>query len=120
MGARGARHLLLRAAAVVAFGGLAVPSTASAQQDTTADEMLLRVRVERGPSRVMAAYARDSLVLLPVAGVLELAGVGAEARGGRRDGVALLGAGRRVVLALAEGLITRGDSSLPVSAGEWL
>ncbi len=117
---RGARHPLLRAAAVALLGGLAVPSAGSAQQDTTADEVLLRVRVERGPSRVMAAYARDSLVLLPVAGVLELAGVAAEPRGGRRDGVALLGAGRRVVLALAEGLITRGDSSLGVSPGEWL
>jgi hypothetical protein len=118
---RGARHLLLRAAALAAFGALAVTASASAQQDTTADEILIRVRVERGPSRVMTAFARDSLVLLPVAGVLDLVGVSATPGRGRRGDVLTIGVGpQRAVLSLAEGRIVRDDSTLPLTAYEWL
>ena len=69
------------AAAVV----LAVPTRVRAQQDSDLTELIVSVRIERGPEQVLVALARDSLVLLPVRKVLDLAEVRvAEAVPGQR------------------------------------
>lgn len=120
METRGARHLR-RATVVAVLGTLLVPGAGIAQQDSTAEQVLMRVQIARGPGRVFPAFARDSLVLLPVAALFDLVGTRFEAMPAGRGVVAPRGpGGGRVEILPGRGRLIRGDSARTLAPAEWL
>lgn len=63
-----------RAAVLLALSLLACPPSAAAQ-DTTVAELILAVRIARGPERTVAAVGRGRVAYLPLREVLDLAEV---------------------------------------------
>lgn len=109
----------VRGAAIAAAIGLALgPSRAAAQADTTLTDQLYEMRIAQGPTAVLPAVGRDTLVLLPLQALLRLAEIRVmrveEARAVTArvepEQVAL-----GVDLELAR--VTRGDSSRTFAAG---
>jgi hypothetical protein len=119
MGRSGAPRHALRAALSVVLGVVLAAPSLRAQQDTALTPLVLAVSVERGPGRVMEAYARDSVVLLPVGAVLDLLAIRATAsRVGARLDAQLPRVGP-VVFDGESRAVVRGDSARPVEGRLW-
>ena len=120
MGRSGALRHALRAALPAVLGVALTAPSLRAQQDTSLTPLVLQVAVEGGPARVVEAFARDSLVLLPVGTMLDLLGIGATAaRGGARLD-ALLPPNLRVVFDGEARQVVRGDSAKAIEGRLWL
>jgi len=79
---RGNRCALACGTVLLVLAAFAEP--ARAQQDTTVTPLLVELRIDRGRSRVAQALSRDSVVLVPLADFLDLAGLpAAEIEAGR-------------------------------------
>jgi hypothetical protein len=120
MGRSGALRHALRASLPAVLGVVLATPSLRAQQDTSLTPLVLQVAVDGGPARVVEAFARDSLVLLPVRAMLDLMGIGATAsRGGARLD-AVLPPNLRVVFDGEARQVARGDSARAVEGRLWL
>lgn len=72
-GGRGAAAFLL--AALVSLSGAAPHRLAAQQPDTGFVDLIIQLRIERGPEATLAALGRDSVVYVPLRRFLELAEV---------------------------------------------
>ena len=108
------RLLMCVAAAGVCAGARAHPAGA---QEPVVVEAVVRVDLQRGPSAVLPALAADSVLLLPVAQVFEMAEIGVdESREGRYLAAVLEPADIPIRFQTDSGRLVVGDSVVPLDS----